>query len=115
MYLFLRPRDTEAKDDDGNLRNPDGYSLHVYESSWSGLVNDVCLTPDGFDVTVDVPNFTEQELLHKAIGSLKEKQKNALAEAEKRRVELQGMIDKLLLIEHKPDDYVPESAATSTL
>jgi len=113
VYVLLSPEDTTCRDGNGNVMYPEGYSLSLTTYSWGGATEDVNLTPDGINITVDVPDFSEQDLLHKAIDSLKAKQKNALAEAEKRRVELQQMIDKLLLIEYKPDDYVPKDAAST--
>ena len=94
-YLFVTPK-TDTKE------YPKGYSLSIENFSWSCGNESICLTPDGVEVTVDVPDFSDQELLQKAIQTLETKQKNVMAEAVERQTRLQGMIDKLILIEHKP-------------
>ena len=58
------------------------------------------------EVTVKIPTpskYSLDDLRKMAIDSMREKQSEARAEAEKKCLELQGKIDKLLLLEYKPE------------
>lgn len=60
-----------------------------------------CVELENVDISYEEPDLTRGELVAKAVETLRNKQKNAIAEAERLSTDLQVMIDRLLMIEHK--------------
>lgn len=83
-----------------DANNEEGYTLEVVPVSKSWwLPNDsIKLSTFEQEFTVDIPN--KQELASLAVKTLKERQQQIMAKAEKDRVELQAKIDALLLLEY---------------
>lgn len=86
QYLFIEPDNTQDS----------GMNFFLVPQRWKYFPNDNCINVAEIDVNYTIPaDLTEEVLRGMAIATLEAKQKRVIAEAIKRKAELQQRIDQM--------------------
>lgn len=82
------------------------YFLIAQRHRWS-LYDDAQVIIGDQEVFFEMPTLTDTEVRLKAVEQMRERQKNVRAEAAVKIAELDEKIQKLMLLEHKPESEGP--------
>jgi len=82
-----------------------GIHLFLVPERWEFLPSDECIKLETVDVYYEASvNTTSEALRLKAIETLRDKQQRVIAEAEKKRAELEKKIEALLLLTYNQEE-----------
>lgn len=92
-----------------------GMDFRLVRPSDTWRMNDEDIKLGEVSVTYSIPGtLSRAELVNKAVVTLREKQQSARAYAEKRCIELESKIDKLLMLTHVEDNNVEDNIVDIT-